>query len=394
MLGRILIEIGSDDSFRLYRFITENKLTVKKMSESKGKLLFYVPVEQFSYFRDFFESSGIEWKKVSEQGTLTVFKKLLKKKGLIIGSIFSVIMISIMSGRIVSFEVLSDNKAVRNKVMSVLYEQGITPGCSASEHDMTVAERELKKRIDEISWAGITVEGGKLIVDVVEFTDKPEYAQKRLPTNLIAREDALIEKVELTDGMLINGVGSAVRKGDIIVSGRVISDRVYYKFGEERHDIYSRYTRSIGKIYGTFERTVTFEQPYITEEKTLSDKIRTRYTLGIFDVSIPLFWGRGAELSTIETEKSTPEIFGIKIPISLSKTKLTDYTFLQKELSEREARQLAFNKDEAYQKNFLSDYEIKSREESLYSDEKVVKLTVKYKLYGLISEEIDFFIDK
>ena len=47
-----------------------------------------------------------------------------------------------------------------------------------------------------------------------------------------------------------------------------------------------------------------------------------------------------------------------------------------------------------YEKNFLSEYKIKDKKESVKSTEKGVKLEVTYTLYGNICEEAAFFIKK
>lgn len=54
----------------------------------------------------------------------------------------------------------------------------------------------------------------------------------RLPSNLVAKRDAVIDKAEVFDGELKTTVGSAVLKGETLVSGVVVNEKVRYKDGK------------------------------------------------------------------------------------------------------------------------------------------------------------------
>ena len=394
ILGTVLISADAERSYKVYRYITDNSFPVRRIGERAGRVEILVSSGLIKELTAFLESNRIEYRVISKRGLPVILSALKNKIGLLAGVIVSAVIMIILSGRIFSFEVLTDNESLKESVMAVLYDEGIRAGKPVSECDLTVAERALKKKIPELSWAGISVEGNKVIVDVNEFTEKPEYTQKRLPTNLIARETGVIEKLDLNDGMLLLPVGSGVSKGDIIVSGKVVTDRVYYKNGEERHDIFKKYTRSIGTVYGSFERSVRFVQPYCKEEKVLSDDTERRYTLDIFDVTVPLFFDSSPEFSISKTEEHTLSIFGFDLPLKVNSIDLTDYSYIQRPLSKTEAEELVYRQAEAYEQNFLTDFELKNRKTELSCDENGVTLTILYSLYGQISEEVEFFIDK
>lgn len=394
IFGTVDYELDDSRSTEIYKVIAEERLPVSNMCSKHGRLSLTVAYELSGSFEREMRERGIELNIIRRRGLCAAARRILKKKGLLLGSAVSCLVLFFMSFNIFSFEILNDSPDVRQDIMSVLDENGISAGMSVRDIDLTVVERDLKYRVSGISWAGISVKGCKMIIDTVDNIPKPEFTQTRLPTNLVARENGVIEKVELTDGLLMKTIGSGVAKGDIIVSGNVVTDRVYYRGGVERHDIHQRYARSIGKVYGTFERTFKVFQPYSKTEKILSGRTEEKGYISLFDSIIPLYFGNSENYTCRNAETHTPKLFGLELPISYTRETLDEYSFKEVPLSAEEALAEAKAKVDAYEYNFLREFELKKRDISEEKDENGVTLTVKYSLYGVISEEVEFFVDK
>ena len=390
LFGGYEISIEQEHSYKLYKHIKSNRLPIQNISEKNGRVTFYSPAEAKAGI----DEIGIPYEIISVKGLVKYLHMLLSKKGMLAGAAVSILLIAFFSRYILSFEILCSNAELNEKIMSVLSANGVTTGNKISDINFTVAERELKSSIDELSWAGITVEGSKVIIDVIENVDKPEYTKKRLPSNLISVENGIIDKVELVDGQLLKPVGSGITKGDTIVTGKIDKEEVYYKKGEEIHEHTTRYTRSIGTVYGTFERTITFEQPFTASKKLLSDNTDTRYTLSIFDTVLPLYFDSSDNFTLIDEKKHTVSFWGIEIPVSVTETDVSRYSYIAVPISKSDAEVLAKQQADLYEKNFLSDFEIKNAEYSHSYNETGVILTASYSLYGIISKEVDFFIKK
>lgn len=390
LFGGYEISIEQEHSYKLYKHIKSNRLPIQNISEKNGRVTFYSPAEAKAGI----DEIGIPYEIISVKGLVKYLHMLLSKKGMLAGAAVSILLIAFFSRYILSFEILCSNAELNEKIMSVLSANGVTTGNKISDINFTVAERELKSSIDELSWAGITVEGSKVIIDVIENVDKPEYTKKRLPSNLISVENGIIDKVELVDGQLLKPVGSGITKGDTIVTGKIDKEEVYYKKGEEIHEHTTRYTRSIGTVYGTFERTITFEQPFTASKKLLSDNTDTRYTLSIFDTVLPLYFDSCDNFTLIDEKKHTVSFWGIEIPVSVTETNVSRYSYIAVPISKSDAEVLAKQQADLYEKNFLSDFEIKNAEYSYSYNENGVILTASYSLYGIISKEVDFFIKK
>ena len=394
LFGYVDFSVVGDSYNRLYKKIFEDKLPCRNIKENNGALSFRTSIEYVKDIKELCKSLNLEYEINKRKGLFTLFYNFKKHIGIIDGAFLMIVICFVLSNVLLRVRILSDDSVVKKDIIGVLKENNAYTGSYIPNLNATQLERELKQKVDGISWAGISISGSTLTIDVVENINSPESNKKRLPSNLVAKRDAVVDKIEVLDGQLMTSVGSGVTKGATLVSGVITTEKTRYKDGKEVTDTYTRYVRSIGKIYGTFEETVNVFQPFDDKEKIISDKTKTKRYLKVFDAELPLFltFPKG-NYKCRATEKHFL-LFGFELPVSIKKVKLNEISSENVKLSQKEAKSKAYSTVAKYEKNFYKDYKIKDKS----IDEKIendgVRLTVKYKLYGEICEENEFFIQK
>ncbi len=393
-LGTISYEIIGDSYEKLYKYIMEQNIPCKNVTEIKGVLYLETSVWCKSVLEEEFNKLSFEYKITKKKGLFFILKKIISRKGLVLGGITALIISFIASNLMLNLEILCEDEEIRKDITAVLHENGIATGSFMPSINCAVIERELKQKVNGISWAGITCDGSTLIIDVVENVDKPESRKIRLPCNLVAKYDAVVDKIEVYDGQLVTTVGSGVSKGDILVSGTVITEKISYENGKEIKEVSQKYARSLGKIYGTFTLKQTFSQPFEAVEQVIDDKAVNKSYLKIFDADIPLFISK--EEGTYSETSSTNmfSIFGFELPVGITHTELYKISSKEVTYTEEQAFELAYEQAERYENNFLEEYEIKDVSYSENITENGVEVTVEYTLYGDICQEVEFFINK
>lgn len=387
-------KVIGDSYTRFYREVLNRKLPCMDIKELKGVLYFRVSVEFSREITDLCDELGLVYEITKRKGLFTKVKKLLAHKGIIIGAASVAAVCIVLSNFVFKFNILCDDADIQKAILAVLKENGVEAGSYIPNLNLVVLERELKQKVDDISWAGISVSGSTLTIDVVKNVEEPESRKVRMPCNLIAKYDAVIDKIEVFDGQLMTTIGSAVVKGDILVSGTVVNETITYENGKEIKDIDIKYVRSLAKIYGTFEQKVIIEQTFEDKQEVISEEtIKKRY-LRIFDMEIPLFFTAPKGNYISESEYSGLSIGENEIPIGINTVSLNKYSFEENIYSESEALQLAKEQLSKYEENFFDDYEIKNVETTEEITEEGVLLTAVYTLYGEISKESEFFIAK
>nr|MDE6149726.1 sporulation protein YqfD [Ruminococcus sp.] len=356
IFGYVNFSIIGDNYTKLYNQIIEQKLPCVNLTEKKGVLTFKISVEYAENIKALCDMLNLDYEIKNKRGFFTIVSRFKKHIGILLGVVLIIASCIFLSNFVFRIKILCSDNTIKKDILAVLKENDAGTGSYIPNLNCVNLERELKQKVDGISWAGISVSGSTLTIDIVENIPKTEIQNNRLPSNLVAKRDAIIDKAEVFDGQLVTTVGSAVLKGETLVSGVVVNEKVRYKDGKEEKETHTKYVRSLANIFGTFEETVTVFQPFKDTQKIVSNKtIKKRY-LRLFDTDVPMFisFPEGEFLSN--TEYKNFSLFGFEFPIGVKKIYLNEFSYEDIILNEKEATENALKKLENYKSNFLGDY--------------------------------------
>ena len=312
--------------------------------------------------------------------------------GLIMGLALSAVLCFIFSRMILKIDIENDNEQVRADILSVLDENGLHIGSLKSDFDFVKLERELKGKVQGISWAGISVQGSTIVIDTIDNIPKPKTDNKRLPCNVIALHDCIIDKAEVFCGDLNVRIGSGVRAGDILISGE--RKKLIKSGKDDKETEVTQYMRASGRVYGTFEKTAEFFFPYEEEINTKTGKTIDVSYLNIFDADIPLFLKDIEGNYTYKADRKPLVIFGYELPIALIEVGYSEYVEAINTYTDEEIDKKIAESTKSYEESFLKDFEIKDMKKTVKKEENGVLLTLRYTLYGEIGEQADIYLNK
>ncbi|MBQ8965335.1 sporulation protein YqfD [Ruminococcus sp.] len=393
--GSILYIVEGDSFARLYTILSREGIMYRELHEEGGKLSLRVSLGHCRRFEKACHEAGYRPEQQEVYGAIKLGKFMAERAGLVVGAVISALLMMYYSDVILRIDIDTEDPVMRGKIIDVLKEDGVTAGAYLPDIDLVLEERSLKSKIDDLAWVGLTRTGSGIAVDIIEEVRAEKGITKGMPCHLVACEDGVIEEIELLDGQLLKGIGSGVTKGDMVVSGKIVTENSEWTRDGEVIEIKTRYARSIGKIRGTFVRTMVFEQPYDREVKVLTGNSKTLRYLDLFSAEIPLF----AEVpegwyEADSEERHFPEVGGFYLPMGITEIYLNEFDNRSQLMDEEEAFAEAEKSAYRYEQNFLSKYEILDRKCQKETDDNGVRLTVTYELYGDLCKESDFFIPK
>lgn len=387
--------IVTADAQPFFNEILKQNIPASKITRSNEEISLRVPVGSIKKFQRMCLEKNFNYKIIEKKGSFFLIQKILKRPGIIAGFLICCIAFSVLSNVVIKLDVLTDDPLIEKKIIQALESEGITVGTYIPNINYTQTERAVRRKVDEVSWVGISQNGSGLVLSIMENIESEEKFHNRLPSNLVCVENGVIEKLEVLDGQVVIGVGSGVSKGDVIVSGEIINSKSQWIDGKEVVDTKISYARSIGKVYGTFERTMVFTQPFEERVEITSLNEKEIKYLNVFSANIPLFFNMPQGYYKSSSNYSPlPKIFGLQLPLGITSVSLTEYDFLTKQLTQQQAEQSVAHQAFDYETNFLKNYEIKDRESTVTTDENGVTMTVHYTLYGQMTKESFFFIPK
>lgn len=321
-----------------------------------------------------------------------LIRDLFLHSGVVVGLLISVILGGIFSQMILRINIENDDPQVKADIMSVLDENDLRIGSFKGRFDYVKLERELKGKVNGISWAGISVQGSTLTVDTIDNIPKPETDNRRLPCNVVALHDCVLEKAEVYCGDLKAKIGSGVRAGDIIISGE--RKKTVSTGKDNKETEVTQYMRASGKVFGTFEKRAEFFFPYEQTVNTPTGKTENVSYLNIFDTDIPLFIKNIDGTYTYKTQRKPLEIFGFELPIAVTDVEYSEYTEAVNTYTDEDIMGQIEKSISTFEKDFLTEYEIRDLKKSIIKSDKGVTLTLEYTLYGEIGEQVDIYLNK
>ncbi|MBR1749617.1 MAG: sporulation protein YqfD [Ruminococcus sp.] len=384
------ISITGKDSLKLINKMISIGIPCEDLSEKSAVYTFYSSYKDSKKIKALSEKYECECIFPDKKRIPEIFTDLFARSGLIFGLIISLVASYILSGMILNIKIDNDSVKIRNDILSVLNENGVGIGSYTRDIDLIKLERELKGKVSGISWAGISAQGSTLIIDTINNIPIPESNSKRLPSDVVAVCDCVVDKVQVYNGELNITVGSGVRAGEVIISGKREKE---IKTGKDKKPKkITQYLRADGKVFGTYEKTLELEQSYQSFENIPTGKIEDLKLLDIFGLEIPMYLNKPTGYLSFKTDPVQLSLFGYDLPIGLTDVEYECYEERPVTYTEEEIMQMIERSINDYKKNFLSDIEIKDIKKDIKKSETGISAKITFTLYGEVGEQVDIFL--
>ena len=312
-LGYVRVLFYGEFYEKILNLTARNRITLWDSRLVKNGIESSVSVKDFKRLKDIMKNSGIRVHILKKHGLPFKVAKNKKRAGLVLGALFFLGFLELMSGYIWVIDVEGNEYVKTETILNICREIGIEEGIKKANINPKSQRQQLLLKTDELAWASLNIEGSRLTVNVseVQRTDKNTDAY-----NLKADEDGIITKIDVTNGTCVVSVGDAVKKGDLLVSG-VVEESGKTKF-----------VNSTGKIYAETAEEIFLEEKYVQINNFETGREKTRYVLELFSLKFPLYLGSVKGEYCTETDSETVKLFGTTLPIKIFEKK---FTFVEKE---------------------------------------------------------------
>ena len=223
-IARLYYKIVCPSPSAFFKAAKRESLELRSVTTQGGEMSLYIFFPQKRLFEEICAETHTEAEPVSAGAAYLLPRMLKRRIGIAIGAAICAGFMLAAQNYVISVEVLTDDPQIRSEVKHMLAENGVKVGAYIPSIKCVNIERMLKQRAEGISWAGITLTDCTVIVDITEEIPKAEQHTERMPSDLIATHDAVIESAELYNGELVKTIGSGVLRGEKLVSGTLIRE--------------------------------------------------------------------------------------------------------------------------------------------------------------------------
>ncbi|MBO5980986.1 MAG: sporulation protein YqfD [Clostridia bacterium] len=292
----------------------------------------YVKVSLFSCkaFVELAESLEISAEITERKGLPFLVSRYRKRYGIYIGIILSAAFMLFSSMHIWEINITGNQNIKKEEILKILALHGIRVGTFIPDIDADLTAEYILLEYSPLSSLAINVKGTVATVDVIERVKKPEseFAEDGY-CNLVAEEDGIITNVIAAEGHPEIKIGDVVTGGQLLVNGIV----------ENRYGAF-KIVNAKGYVYADVYKDIEFDIPLSYSGKEYTGKEKTKREIYIIGFPVKLYRTQESpfELCDITAVEENLEIFGLKLPVKVSKAVYREYVTVEYQITEQEAK--------------------------------------------------------
>ncbi|MDP4118517.1 MAG: sporulation protein YqfD [Bacillota bacterium] len=215
---------------------------------------------------------------VHRGGMPFALRRMKKRKTLCIGFIVALFLLMWLCSRIWVIDILETDPERCGKIAMVLQENNIVTGMPRHSLKPFELQQEVLATHDEYSWFWVELKGTHVSVDVRYRTPPPEIVDEDKTCNLIASKSGLITHMIVRMGQPAVKEGSAVKEGQLLVSG-VVPNSV----------VGALYVHSDADIIAKTTHTASLSENITIIRRIKTGNITKKYSMVLFGKNFNLF---------------------------------------------------------------------------------------------------------
>ncbi len=301
IFGEIEICISGENAEQFLNDTHKEKIPIKNLRCKNRSVIGQMRPADFKKLYHIRRKTGVKIKIISKRGLVFKLNKHSSRTGFIVGAVLFFVLLKTASLFVCGVEIHSNKPVNEAKIRSRLDGLGVKVGAFVKNIDSDITAQKLLLLSPELDWASVNKQGCVITVNLSR-AENTQKAKIKSPSDLVAKTDGVITKIDVTSGETVVNIGDKVKKGDILVSG--ISS-----VGEE-----TVFLNSSGKIYAKTEKTI-IESGNLTQVQYKTEKIKKRSVLEVYGIKIPLYLGSIKKPYKTKTHKKTYSFLGKDLPV-------------------------------------------------------------------------------
>ncbi|GHH97042.1 sporulation protein YqfD [Neobacillus kokaensis] len=362
LFGKVTVKVTGKGIERLLNVLIRNEIHIWNVKRhGTDTITFKIKLSDALKIRHFVRKSGCRISFLGKSGAPFLLMRLLKNSGFLIGAVFFVVIVFLLSNVIWGIEVKGAKPATEYQIRQELDKMGVKIGKFQFFVDNAEGiQRRLTDNVGELTWVGVELKGTTYHLQVVE-KNEPKQPVKLTPRNLIAKKKAVIVRMDIDDGQKVVDVNDYVERGQLLVSGQIGQE------GKEPELVAAK-----GDVWGETWYKGHVELPIKSTFFVYNGKEKRKYSLLLGSFEIPV-WGFGKhEFKDYKMEKNIHKLHFLKWKLPIS--------YVDKTIREQEKFIRTYTDQEAEEKAIeLAKNDIKKKvdEDAIFKDEKILHKVIK-----------------
>lgn len=349
--GYVKVRLNSRSPERFLNMCSNHEIYIWNLTNCDDDYEFYIYRKDFLKLKNILKKSKSKIIILEKKGFPMFLFKNRKRKAFFCGIVIAFVFLTIMSMFIWDIEINGNVTQTDHIILDYLKEQSVCHGTLKSKIDCEKMEEKLRAKFNDIIWASVQINGTRLIVSVQEGNARRKINKKRknIPRDIIANKDGIIENIITRRGVPQVSKGSAVKKGDILVLGRIeiLND------AKEVCDY--QYCKSDSDILAKTEYTYKDEFSLTYNRKIYTGKKKVTRTIRAFDYILKLGTQKSPynKYDLTANEKQLKLSTNFYLPFFLETNTYEEYKIVKNQYTKEQAANIAKLRLNRFCKNLI-----------------------------------------
>lgn len=343
LIGYLRIDVYGEHPERFLNLAASQGLDLWDIVRTGDRLRARIGLRDFLRIRPIARRSRCRPRIIGRHG-LPFTTGRIKRRGLLVaGALLCALAIYLTTSVIWFIEVKGTEYLDPGVVKAAAAELGLRPGTFKYRIDRLAIENELPGKVVDISWAGVTLNGTRAVIEVVERAIKPPEPPQS--GHIVARKKGFIHSVIVFSGRAAVKEGEMVKPGDPLIWGnqvKVIPPPEGSK-GPGTEQIVKT-MRARGTVRAIVWYTDFAQLPSVKETRTETGR---RHDWAVMKMRATEILVRGSQdipFSTYEVKQdrlNVPQWRNLKLPVEIIRYQAKEIRVVREEITEDRARELA-----------------------------------------------------
>ncbi len=291
-----------------------NNIEIKNIRTYKETITALCDIKFYRKIRHVAKKSGMKVRIIKKTGLPFWLHKKRKRIGILYGIVFFALMTYFLSGFVWCVDVSGNKDIPEEDILASFASCGVKTGIKKDIPAAKEISRQVLSKNDSLMWAAVNIDGCKITIEVKEMASPQTESTEQTPSNIVAEKSGQITLIENFVGTSLTEVGSAVEKGDILVSGAVTNK-------DETVNFYKAQANVIAKTKNTVSSRVD-----IKREMRVYGRVKNKNYVSFFGVVFPVNFvlGKGENYTFSRGEKFL-SVRGIKLPAGIITERFSFY---------------------------------------------------------------------
>lgn len=376
MKNRVIVNIKGKNVDGFINRLSKNKIQLYKIKHINHNeiniTINYQDYKTIKQNKTIYEINIVEYK------GYTKIKKIIKKNiYFVISILIGITLLFLLTNIIFDIEVIYNDEETRRIITNELrlYDIDKYKFVKSFQEIENIKKQILEKYKDKIEWLEINRIGTKYEIRLelrkinIENDDNKIY-------NIVSKKEAIIKKIEASNGEKVKNINDYVKKGDIIISNNItLNENIMGSVSAK------------GTVYGEVWYQVNVEYPFVYKEEIVTGKTKTTYGIKFLNKTYNLF-----DFKPFENKKTKEKniINNYFIPVSFIKQKQEEIIIIDEINTIEQAKDKAVKLAKKRIEEDLTDkeYVISSKVLSENIKESKIECVVFFTVYEDITEYV------